>query len=300
MNNVFYIDEKLKQMYDVNNVKCGYDYWFFKLLNIMQGIFEYSNVPESTSQREIELNLIITGHCLFVNSENGLFTPLSSISGVDEYYQPTFAMFANPVIKDARQLEIGKNCEVVYNNSLKDSIWYKPSDTGLFTFICRYARMLADIEATINIYTVNTRLTSYPVTDDASVTQSIKAFFKKLTMGERAIISDNNIIEKFRNVEVTKNNYKDGINDLLVARDKILEMFYRDLGVQMYNPKRAQVSEEELQSNDQLLLISTDDMLKERQIGLERVNKMFDVNISVKLNDKFNVNKVKERVDNER
>ena len=300
MNNIFYIEEKLKQMYNVNNVRTGYDYWFYKLLNIMQGMFEWDNLPDNVYSREIELNLLITGHCLFVDTEKGLFTPLSSISGVDEYYQPTFAMYANPVIKEKKQLIIGENCEVVYNNSLKDSIWYRPADSGLFTFICRYARQLADIEATINIYLVNSRLTSYPVTDDQSVTQSIKAFFKKLTMGERAIISDNSIIEKFRNIDVSKTNIKDGINDLLVARDKILEMFYRDLGVQMYNPKRAQVSEMELESNDQLLLISTDDMLKERKEGIEKVNNMFGTSIDVKLNDKFNVEKQKEKMENEK
>ena len=187
---------------------------------------------------------------------------------------------------------IGKDCEVIYNNSLQDSIWYIKSDSGLYTFIARYARQLADIEASINIYTVNTRATSMPVSDDKSVKESIELFFKKLAMGERAIITDNNIIEKFRSVDINPHPIKDGINDLLIARDKLLEQFYRDIGIRMYQPKKAQVTESELESNDQLLLINTDDMLNARKEGLERVNNMFGIEASVKLNEKFDVKEV--------
>ena len=85
----------------------------------------------------------------------------------------------------------------------------------------------------------------------------------------------------------------DGVNDWLVARDKILEMFFRDIGVKFYNPKKAQVSEDELQVNNQMLVISLDDMLKERERGIERVNKMFATNISVDISESF---KIKEEV----
>jgi hypothetical protein len=55
----------------------------------------------------------------------------------------------------------------------------------------------------------------------------------------------------------------------------------------MYNPKKAQVTEDEVEANTQILLISTDDMLNERKLGCDRVNNMFGTNISVKLNPKY-------------
>ena len=60
----------------------------------------------------------------------------------------------------------------------------------------------------------------------------------------------------------------------------------------MYNPKKAQVTDDEVESNTQLLMISTDDMLKEREEGLERVNNMYGTNISVRLNPKYNIEEV--------
>lgn len=286
--NIQKMSEYIKRLYDVSDVKIGFDYWYFKLFNILLNIFEYENMPSGISQREIELNLMMTGHAVVLPKKDGtLFTPLTSLFGYNEYYQPTTAVFANPVVTTAKEYKIGSDCEVIYNNKLKDSLYYIHADSGLATFVSRYARQLADIESTINIYAVNSRLTSYPVTTDGSVTESLKAFFKNLVMGKRAIITDDTIIEKFRNIDINRSAIRDGVNEWLIARDKILEQFYRDLGVQMYNPKKAQVTDDEVESNTQLLLISTDDMLRERKEGLERVNNMFGTSISVNINPLF-------------
>ena len=287
-NNIIEIDKMLNTMYDVSNVKNGFRYWFFKLLNITMDLFVYDGLPEYLPQREIELNLQLTGHAsILQDNKNNLWCPISCIYGVTRYYSPDKMTFGNPVIIDGKQHKIGVDCEVIYNNSLRDNILYIKSDGGLSTFISRYARQLADIESTINIYTVNSRLTSIPVTDDQNVTNSIKAFFKKLAFGERAIVTDNNIVENFRNVDINRANITDGVNDWIIARDKILEQFFRDIGLKMYNPKKAQVSEDEIEANSQILIISTDDMLKERKAGIEKVNNLFGTSISVKLNPKY-------------
>lgn len=289
----------LSSMYEVKNVENGYWYWFWKLFNIVVDMFDYDNLPEELTKENIENNLILLGHCSFIRKRDGkLFTPFSRVFDFDEYYQPTKMVYANPKIIDYKTYLIGNTCEVIYNTSMKYRVWNLKTDSGLYTFIGRYARMLADIESTADIYIVNMRETSYPTADGEPVANSIKAFFDKLALGERAIISDNAIINKFRTVDMGRANPKDGINDLLMARDKVLEMFFRDIGVKMYNPKKAQVNEEELQVNDQLLLISLDDMLKARVEGLEKVNKMFGTDIKVRLNSRFDVENYREEAVN--
>jgi hypothetical protein len=291
--NITKMNKFIKTMYDVSNVKCGYDYWYFKLLNLVINMFDYDNLPPGISRRDLEINLIMTGHAVIVAKKDGsLFTPLTNVFGYDEYYQPVWASFANPVVVTAKKYTIGKDCEIIYNNSLQDSIYYIKADSGLSTFVGRYARQLADVEATANIYSVNSRLVSIPVSNDNSVIESLKAFFTNLSFGKRAIVTDSNIIENFRNVDINRTGIKDGINDWLIARDKILEQFFRDLGIRMNNQKKAQVNSEEVESNDQLLLISADDMLKTRQDGIEKVNNMFGTNITVKLNPLYNIKNV--------
>lgn len=284
------ISKTLRSMYDVSKVRCGYDYWYWKILNILLDIFKYDNVPSGLSAREIELNLLLTGHAVIVPEGNGdLFNPITSITGFDKYYQPTIAVFANPVIHSSKVYNIGSDCEVIYNSTLQDFVFYIKSDSSMQSFIGKYARLLADIESTIDIYLVNQRTTIIPATADQNIAMSVKGFFKKLTLGERAIVTDNNIVQQFRSIDIHSTGVADKINDWLIARDKILEMMFRDLGVKMYNPKKAQVNSEELESNDQLLLIQLDDMLEARKQGLERVNNLYGTNISVNINSRFNI-----------
>ena len=285
-------DRKIEKIYDVSDVIDGYYYWFWKLFNFCLTMFEYKNLPESLPAREIESNLLMTGHCVVFPDMADIVTACTSLYGFDRYYNPTNAIFANVKMR-SKNLNIGENCEIIYNSSLKDNVLYIKSDSSMMSFIKRYSRMLADVESSMDIYMVNSRLTSFPVASSDSVMQNLKLFFKKLKRGERGIISDDSIIQQFRSVDISRASVHDGVNDWLVARDKILEMFFRDIGVKFYNPKKAQVSEDELQVNNQMLVISLDDMLKERQRGVERVNNLFATNISVDIAEPF---KVKEEV----
>lgn len=286
------LKETLQLMYSVNDVENGYHYWFNKLLQRCMSIFNWNGLPENIPEREIELNLLLTGHCVIFEHDNKLITQVTTLYGNEDsiYYYPTKAIYASPKAGYGT-LEIDKNCCIIYNSPLQNNIFYFPNDGGLLSFIQRYARMLADIESTINIYTVNTRATSFPTAANDTVKNSLEKFFDKIAIGKRAVVSDNAIIEQFRNVEITRSNYKDGINDLLIARDKTLEMFYRDIGIKFYNPKKAQVTEDELETNDQLLLISITDMLKEQQQGVERLNNMYgrkyNFNASVEIAPEF-------------
>lgn len=281
-------ENNIEKIYDVADVTVGVSYWFWKLLNFCLTIFKYEGLPDSLPQREIESNLLLTGHDVIFDYNDELITVNTCTYGFDLYYNPVSCTYANPSLA-SKTLNIGENCEIIYNSSLKDNVLYIKSDSAMLTFIKRYARMLADVESSLDIYMINARLTSYPVASNDNVAKSIKLFFKKLKAGRNSVISDDAIIQQFRNVDVNRSNIKDGVNDWLIARDKILEMFFRDIGVKFYNPKKAQVSEDELQVNNQMLVISLDDMLNERRRGLERVNKLYGTNITVDIADSFKI-----------
>ena len=286
------IKKLLNDMYDVSDVASGFNYWFYKLLGYMLGMFEYDGLPESLPARQIEINLILTGHCVVFRDHGELVTCGTSLYDFDKYYDPTQAVFAQPKLFSKRLYLSGEkqNAVVTYNNDLQNNIFYVPTDSGLLTFISRYARRLADIESTENIYTVNMRLSAYPVGGDDSVIANIKKFFNMLALGKREVIADNSIINQFRTVDIVKCATTDKLNDIIQARDKILEQFFRDIGVKFFaDNKRAQQTNDEINSNDQMLIISPTEMLKSRKLGIDKVNEFFGTNITVKLSDNFNV-----------
>lgn len=285
------IKKLLDNMYDVADVANGFNYWFNKLLGYCMGMFEYGGLPDSLPARQIEINLLLTGHCTIFRDDNDLVTCGTTLYDYDKYYDPTRAVFAQPKLKSKTLYLQGesKNAVVIYNSDLQNNVLYFPTDGGLLTFISRYARRLADIESTENIYSVNMRLSAFPVGGDDSIIASIKKFFSQLALGRREVIADNAIIQQFRTVDVVKGATSDKLNDIIQARDKVLEQFFRDIGVKFFaDNKRAQMTDEEVESNDQMLIISPDEMLRKRKEGIEKVNAFFGTKITVKLNDKFN------------
>lgn len=283
--------DKLDVVFDNTKVIDGVYFWFNKLLSVCLDIFKYDGLPPYLPQKELETNLLLQrdGHALiFWTAKYGVVTCWSELYDYDIYYQPTKATYAQPVLGSGHKT-IGENCCVIYNNKLGHQVYTYYTDGGLRSFIGRYARMLADIDATIAIYTINKRVTDFPIAKNDKVKKSLSEFFKQLRSGKNAIISDECIIEGFKTIERGGDRNSDKLGDLLLAKEKILEGFFRDLGVRFYNPKKAQVTEDEVESNTQLLVINTSEMLESRQEGLKKVNEMFGTNINVKLNEKFDV-----------
>lgn len=278
----------MEMLYSVSSVPAGYDYWYYKLLNYCLGIYKYTGLPESLPSREILVNLILTGHAVIFKNKGELVTAKTTLYDFDLYYRPTKATYGNVKIP-FRKLVLGDNAEVIYLTRIQGNIFTQQAvDSGLSTYIKRYARQLADLESSINIYTVNTRYTAYPVGATDQVRQSIAAFYNSIEMGRRAVITDDAIIEAFRNVDLPGSSSRDNLNDLIIARDKILAMFFREIGIKMeQEQKKAQLTEDEVTADEQLLLINVQDMLEVQREGLERVNKHFGTSIKVAVNPIF-------------
>lgn len=290
--------ENVECLADNTKVAEGFVYWFNKLFDVCINMFNYENLPPSLPAREIETCLMLQsdGHAtVFYSPRFGVVCAWSELYGYDLYYKPTHVTYAQPVLGSGT-LEIGRDCEVIYNNSLESGYYTYNADSGLRSFLSRYARALADIDSTIAIYTINKRASDYPIAKNEKTRQSLISFYKKLKEGTTDIITDDFIMEAFKTIDRGQVATSDKLNDLLLAKDKILEQFFRDLGIRFYNPKKAQVNNEEIEATTQLLVINTDDMLKARQEGIERVNKHFGLNIKVNLNDKFDINNYSEGV----
>lgn len=278
----------LKTMYNVSDVRIGYNYWFYKLLDYLLNMFEYDNVPETIPDREIEVNLLLTGHAVFFRDMGELICIPTQIYGFDKYYRPTKATYGNVDVK-SKDLIFGKNAEVVFNNRIRGNILQMQGvDGGLLTMIQRYARQLADVESTTNIRVKNSRQTSFAVAKSQAMADQLKNLFNKVEVGEAEVLTDTPFLDAFQNVDIASKTDAEKVNDLLIAREKILATFFREIGVKFQQEqKKAQLTEDEVTADEQLLLINPLTMLKERIEGLKRVNDHFGTNIKVRINPAY-------------
>lgn len=278
----------LKTMYNVSDVRIGYNYWFYKLLDYLLNMFEYDNVPETIPDREIEVNLLLTGHAVFFRDMGELICIPTQIYGFDKYYRPTKATYGNVDVK-SKDLIFGKNAEVVFNNRIRGNILQMQGvDGGLLTMIQRYARQLADVESTTNIRVKNSRQTSFAVAKSQAMADQLKNLFNKVEVGEAEVLTDTPFLDAFQNVDIASKTDAEKVNDLLIAREKILATFFREIGVKFQQEqKKAQLTEDEVTADEQLLLINPLTMLNERIEGLKRVNDHFGTNIKVRINPAY-------------
>lgn len=298
--------KKNKQLdtYLVNDVEQGFSYWRDVLTMKCIGMFKYSGLPDSLPANMIESNLILNGYSsIFNHNKYGIVTinyggigKNGGLSDYDCYNRPTRFVYANPVLGSGnlrvypayeftnQKIMKDNKCVVIYNSFI--DCQNTGSRGGLREVIFRYARMLADIEASISICTVNTRLTALLTAQTQQTAESIKRAFREVEKGVFSVISVNNIMETI-NPLIPSTGPNSDLNDLLNARDKILSCFLQEIAVNFHPEKRERLITAETESSNQLLLINIDDMLEQRKIGVEECNKYLGTNISVELNKNY-------------
>ena len=75
---------------------------------------------------------------------------------------------------------------------------------------------------------------------------------------------------------------------MLELHKRTFSNLWNELGIRSNGEgKRESLASEEVTASDGILLPLIDDMLEERENALEKINKMFDTNISVKLDSSW-------------
>ena len=77
-------------------------------------------------------------------------------------------------------------------------------------------------------------------------------------------------------------------NDLIALKEHLIRDFMSQIGIKTAERKAERMLTDEVAADDAMLDANLADMLKARQRGVERVNKLFGTNISVRLGRKQN------------
>ena len=274
-----------QKLYDVKPVKRGYHYYLKMLYEKTLGMFKYNNLPESIPAEEIEKRLMWYGFCgVFKHSKYGLVVCDGGLSGVDIYYRPTEFCYAQPVLGSGT-LKIHDKCVIIYNTQ-SDVV----NPYGFKELIKRYARLLADVDSSIDIQIVNSRATKLNSVADSITAKSVNNAMQAIEAGEHYTVNQNSIIDKW-NPKDWNTAHPDTIEKLIDARQSILNSFLEEIGVKSINSKRERMITDEVCADNQLLMVNTDDLLYKRRIGVNEINNLFGENITVELNENYDVSK---------
>jgi hypothetical protein len=238
-------------------------------------MFEYDGLPDSIPQKELERLLQTTGNA-FVTSVDGVLYALSGGKGgePDVYGRATLYTVANPALKLNKTYDIQKDGVLIENDSNGES---------LLPLIGRYAVLHTDGLISLNTASILTRITMLISASDDKTKQSADEFLRKIQDGEFSIIGENAFF-KGVNMQTAPTTNSVYITQLIELIQYYKASMYNELGLNAnYNMKRERLNLGEVSMNVDVLLPYVDNMLKERQNAVEKINAMFDTEISVKL-----------------
>ena len=255
--------------------------WYFRryLIQKIISVYEFEGVPENWNKNYFLYTLFILGFAAVVRTDKyGVICQQCGLQGYNIYYQPTEAVISNPLLTGILTPRIGIECELVKLQPDYGSCW---------DIVSYYADLLALATESLAVNITNSKLAYVFACQDKVVAESFKKMFDQINEGNPAVFADKKLFDDngdplwttFQNN--LKQNYVAG--DMLDDMLKIDARFCTEIGIPNVNlAKKSGVTDNEVESNNIDTKSKAALWLETIQESLDKVNDMFDLDISVK------------------
>ena len=250
--------------------------YMFNRSNIM---FKYHNLPETIPETELEKLLQTNGFAIIGKINNDLYAINGGLGGeTDVYNRPTIATVSVPYLNFSDTWEIEKDCIVIKNDT---------NAIGLIPMFVKYCTLMNENEITMMLATVNKRVQNLLSANDDNTVESAKQFLKDVFEGKQGVIAENKLFDSLK-VNNSSTNAQVNLKDLFEFEQYLKASMFNEIGLSAnFNMKRERLTSAEIETNSDNLYPLVDDMLNNRRIALEKINKMFDTDIKVEFNSSW-------------
>ena len=249
------------------------------MLNRSSMMFQYHNLPDTIPQRELELQLQANGFCVFVKVDGDYYVVNAGLGGVPDVYNlPTEAVVSIPALKYNKTLKIDEECVVIPNDYLC---------VGLLPLYDKYSTLLNENEITMLLATVNKRVQNLLSANDDNTVSSAKQFIKDVFDGKLGVIAESKLFDSLK-VNNSSTTAQVSMKDLFEFEQYLKASLYNEIGLSAnFNMKRERLTSSEVEANTDNLYPFVDNMLISRRTALEKINELFDLDISVEFNSSW-------------
>ena len=233
--------------------------------------YKWENLPNGIESRYIEQMLYDNGECaMFEHPDFGLVVLRSSSrENLNIYGEPTKLTVSG---FNEHRTVLMDDCVRILNN-----------DLGLPTQhnILYYARRMAEIDDII-MQNLRQQRVPYIFATDENNSFSMKTLYDRIYQGEPAIFVDKEMLNgQPENIMVIPTLAPYLVDKLQIQKQEMERELLTFLGINNTLEKKERLLQDETNSNNQFIKMSSDIGFKQRQLACEMVNEKFGLNVRV-------------------
>jgi len=251
------------------------------------GAFDFSGIPDTWDYDYFLVNLFTVGYLAITDTSIGVIPLRCGVTGVNVFDRPTTAIFANPILgnfeRDLYSEDPASACALV-----RLQYDYK----GAMPIVDKYSRLLSLVDNAIAINLRNSKVSFIAFVDSKQQAASMESLYRQIDSGRPAVY-----MKKSAGLESGEDIYYNHVRDTFIAddlqllKDSIVDDFLTEIGLNNTNrTKRERLIVDEVNANNDEIRSNVQHWLDTIRNGLDRANRLFNLQLSVKLR-KFNEGK---------
>ena len=246
--------------------KAVRDYLFATAMSM----FRYEGLPDNVRPEDLERMLLENGELIFTKWRDEFYIFQFTGTGKQNYlgewdsYQVN-----NPYI----------NCNRVFTD--KDAVRIRNTDNSvsLSGLLDMYSELLSESYITLNMSDVNARLSFLISAGDNATKTSAELFLKQVYEGKQGIIGSQPLLDSLSVNPLA--DHKD-FQSVIQLNKFYYSDFFQKIGLtNLYNNVHDRISATETQFTATSIYPFVDNMKKNREAAIEKINKLFGLNVSV-------------------
>ena len=257
--------------------------WFFYRY-LMQKIFSVYDfqLPDEWDRDYFLYTLFTIGFGGVLNTDKyGTIFQHGTLSGYNIYYRPTIFLVSNPALRKQYRLQIGEQTELIK---------LTPDYMGAFDIVQLYGDMMAVTLESFGVNAINAKFSYVFMAENKTMAESMKKLYDQVASGQPAAFADRKLFDPEGNPRwmLFLNNLKQNYigADLLETLTEIENKFNTLIGIKnANNEKKERMIVDEVNANNQDTRALCSVWLDCLQESFDKVNDMFDLNLSVKLRE---------------
>lgn len=246
------------------------------LLNNALSIFKYDGLPDNVKAVDLEKNLLRFGKILFTKWHDEFYIFSYSETGKQNYLgEYTKFQVNNPYIQ----------CNEVFSDDNAVRIFNTDTHEPLMNLMGMYSELLTESYITLNMADINSRIPFFISARDNATKASAEIFVKQILDGKQGVIAEQPLFESLRINPLTDH---ENISQIVELNKFFYSDYFQKIGLtNLYNNIHDRISATETEFTATSIYPYVDNMKRNRDMAVEKINSMFGLSVSVEFSSSW-------------